>query len=65
MDDAESNAEAPDEPQDLSRTYAQDFVADADYIRSLPDLQNGPTSLIRGAQKFIQHVGISNFSRRF
>ena len=49
MDDTESNAEAPDEPQDLSRTYAQDFVADADYIRSLPDLQNGPTSLIRGA----------------
>ena len=61
MEDAASKAEASAEPQDLSRDYAQDFVVDADYIRSLPDLQNGPTSLIRGAQKFIQHVGISNF----
>jgi len=61
IEDAASKAEASAEPQDLSRDYAQDFVVDADYIRSLPDLQNGPTSLIRGAQKFIQHVGISNF----
>ena len=61
MEDEASKAEASAEPQDLGRDYAQDFVVDADYIRSLPDLQNGPTSLIRGAQKFIQHVGISNF----
>jgi GTP cyclohydrolase I len=61
MDDAALNVADPDESQELSRAYAQDFVADAEYIRSLPDLQNGPTSLIRGAQKFIQHVGISNF----
>ena len=61
MDDAASNVDCSDETQDLSRDYARDFVADADYIRTLPDLQNGPTSLIRGAQKFIQHVGISNF----
>ena len=61
MDDAAPNVDCSDETQDLSRDYAQDFVADADYIRTLPDLQNGPTSLIRGAQKFIQHVGISNF----
>jgi GTP cyclohydrolase I len=27
----------------------------------LPDLQNGPSSLIRGARRQIQHVGISNF----
>jgi GTP cyclohydrolase I len=27
----------------------------------MPDLQNGPSSLIRGAQQQIQHVGISNF----
>jgi GTP cyclohydrolase IB len=28
---------------------------------ALPDLQNGPASLIRGAKAVIQHVGISNF----
>jgi len=27
----------------------------------MPDLQNGPASLIRGARQMIQHVGISNF----
>ncbi len=46
---------------DLSRTYPESFAADADYRASLPDLQNGPASLIRGAQQQIQHVGISNF----
>ena len=61
MDDAALNVAAPDESQELSRAYSQDFVADAEYIRSLPDLQNGPTSLIRGAQKFIQHVAFPIF----
>ena len=27
----------------------------------MPDLQNGPSSLIKGARTEIQHVGISNF----
>ncbi|MFD3191342.1 GTP cyclohydrolase FolE2 [Sedimentitalea sp. HM32M-2] len=45
----------------LSRTYPQDFQADAAYKAGLPDLQNGPASLIRGAKQQIQHVGISNF----
>ncbi|MCH2075549.1 MAG: GTP cyclohydrolase FolE2 [Rhodobacteraceae bacterium] len=45
----------------LARTYPQDFVVDEAYKASLPDLQNGPTSLIRGARQQIQHVGISNF----
>jgi GTP cyclohydrolase I len=45
----------------LSREYPTDFHADPDYRASLPDLQNGPASLIRGARKRIQHVGISNF----
>ncbi|MBK0329064.1 GTP cyclohydrolase I FolE2 [Rhodobacteraceae bacterium F11138] len=45
----------------LSREYPQDFTVDAAYRASLPDLQNGPSSLIRGAQQQIQHVGISNF----
>ncbi|MFQ6553231.1 GTP cyclohydrolase FolE2 [Aestuariibius insulae] len=45
----------------LARTYPADFEVDAAYKASLPDLQNGPSSLIRGAKQAIQHVGISNF----
>lgn len=46
---------------DLSRVYPQDFRPDAAYKASMPDLQNGPSSLIVGADTLIQHVGISNF----
>jgi len=45
----------------LSRAYPEDFAVDAAYKDSLPDLQNGPASLIVGARTQIQHVGISNF----
>ncbi|PRX38180.1 GTP cyclohydrolase I [Meinhardsimonia xiamenensis] len=45
----------------LSRDYDSDFVPDEAYRASLPDLQNGPASLIRGERGLIQHVGISNF----
>ncbi|SHI61762.1 GTP cyclohydrolase FolE2 [Wenxinia saemankumensis] len=45
----------------LARAYPEDFVADEVYRASLPDLQNGPESLIRGGKQAIQHVGISNF----
>jgi GTP cyclohydrolase I len=45
----------------LSRAYPEDFVADADYRDTLPDLQNGPASLIVGERRVIEHVGISNF----
>jgi GTP cyclohydrolase I len=45
----------------LARDYPGDFAVDADYKATLPDLQNGPASLIRGANRAIQHVGISNF----
>ncbi|MCP5075885.1 MAG: GTP cyclohydrolase I FolE2 [Rhodobacteraceae bacterium] len=45
----------------LSRHYQDDFKVDATYIGNLPDLQNGPSSLIRGSKTAIQHVGISNF----
>ncbi len=45
----------------LSRQYQDDFAVDGDYIKQLPDLQNGPSSLIKGARTAIQHVGISNF----
>ena len=44
----------------LSDIYP-DFEADAAYRATLPDLQNGPASLIKGADRRIQHVGISNF----
>ncbi|MEO1796569.1 MAG: GTP cyclohydrolase FolE2 [Pseudomonadota bacterium] len=45
----------------LARAYPEDFEVDAAYKATLPDLQNGPSSLIRGARQQIQHVGISNF----
>ena len=45
----------------FSREYPAGFRPDAAYLRSMPDLQNGPSSLIRGAKARIQHVGISNF----
>ena len=45
----------------LARAYPEDFEVDETYKASMPDLQNGPSSLIRGAQQQIQHVGISNF----
>ncbi len=45
----------------LSRIYPRDFAVDDAYKASLPDLQNGPSSLIVGAKATIQHVGISNF----
>ncbi|SDC32383.1 GTP cyclohydrolase FolE2 [Ruegeria marina] len=51
----------PSNYPDLSRRYPADFVADEAYRSTLPDLQNGPASLIRGAKQQIQHVGISNF----
>ena len=45
----------------FSREYPTNFTVDAAYKASLPDLQNGPSSLIRGTKQQIQHVGISNF----
>ncbi len=45
----------------FSRDYPSDFKPDTAYLRTMPDLQNGPASLIRGANAPIQHVGISNF----
>lgn len=46
---------------DWNRSYPEDFEPSAAYLASLPDLQNGPESLIKGARTEIQHVGISNF----
>ncbi|RMA43358.1 GTP cyclohydrolase FolE2 [Rhodophyticola porphyridii] len=46
---------------EFARDYPADFAVDPGYKATLPDLQNGPASLIRGANRQIQHVGISNF----
>ncbi|WP_224814541.1 GTP cyclohydrolase FolE2 [Hasllibacter sp. MH4015] len=46
---------------EFKRDYPADFAVDEAYKASLPDLQNGPASLIRGENRRIQHVGISNF----
>jgi len=45
----------------FTRDYPSDFAINDGYKETLPDLQNGPSSLIRGAKQQIQHVGISNF----
>jgi GTP cyclohydrolase I len=45
----------------LARAYPEEFTVDEAYKATLPDLQNGPESLIKGAKRVIQHVGISNF----
>jgi len=46
---------------DYARIYPREFRVDDAYKDSLPDLQNGPASLIVGEKAVIQHVGISNF----
>jgi GTP cyclohydrolase I len=55
----------PDRPlsnyPDLARDYDAEFEVDAAYKAAMPDLQNGPASLIVGARTRIAHVGISNF----
>ncbi|HBZ45436.1 MAG TPA: GTP cyclohydrolase I FolE2 [Maritimibacter sp.] len=45
----------------LKRVYPENFEVTPEYKASLPDLQNGPASLIQGEKQEIQHVGISNF----
>ncbi len=52
---------AADDYPVLARAYPEEFTVDAAYKAGLPDLQNGPESLIKGARRQIQHVGISNF----
>lgn len=45
----------------LNRYYDPTFTVSDEYKASLPDLQNGPASLIEGADVPIQQVGISDF----
>ena len=51
----------PQQYPEFSASYNSDFTVNEAYRDSMPDLQNGPTALIRGAKQQIQHVGISNF----
>ena len=46
----------------VKRFYDPTFKVTDAYKASMPDLQNGPSSLIEGANVPIQQVGISNFN---
>ena len=56
MGEEHSNSYAPP-----IREYDRELTVSEKYIASLPDLQNGPSSLIQGAPVAIQQVGIHNF----
>jgi len=56
MGEEHSNSYAPP-----IREYDHELTVNEKYIASLPDLQNGPSSLIQGAPVAIQQVGIHNF----
>ena len=64
--DAESTIEAPKNKHSESyyapnRDFDTDYKPTKEEIKSFPDLQNGPSSLIQGAPVAIQQVGIHNF----
>lgn len=64
--DVSSHKEAPPTKfsvnyKDPDRIYDNTLNADSAYIDTLPDLQNGPSSLIQGSAVEIQQVGIHNF----
>jgi GTP cyclohydrolase IB len=44
-----------------TRVYDHGLEATSEYIESLPDLQNGPSSLIQGSEVNIEQVGTHNF----
>jgi len=51
----------PNRNRGPERRYDDEFVVTSDYKESLPDLQNGPSSLISGKPVSIPQVGIHNF----
>ena len=64
--DAESTVEAPANEHSVKyyepdRDYDTTYKPTKDDIKTFPDLQNGPSSLIQGAPVAIQQVGIHNF----
>ena len=64
--DAESTIEAPSNDyseryHEPNRDYDAGYNPSKDDIKTFPDLQNGPSSLIQGSAVEIQQVGIHNF----
>ena len=64
--DAESTVEAPENKHSKkyyqsNRDYDDNYKPSKDEIKTFPDLQNGPSSLIQGSKVAIQQVGIHNF----
>ena len=45
----------------VNNDYDYNYVPSEEDIKSFPDLQNGPSSLIQGSSVSIQQVGIHNF----
>jgi len=45
--------------QEFNHTYDSKFSPSKEYLKSMPDLQNGDT--IKGSKVGIERVGISNF----
>ena len=45
--------------QEFNHTYDYEFTPTKEYLKSMPDLQNGDT--IKGSKVGIERVGISNF----
>lgn len=45
---------------DPIRVYDKNLEATEEYIECLPDLQNGPSSLIKGSEVYIAQVGMHN-----
>jgi GTP cyclohydrolase I len=56
-----SNGVAVKTKEKSNSGYDYDFVVTPEYKATLPDLQNGPESLIKGSRVAIQQVGIHNF----
>ena len=64
--DAVSTTEAPNNKHSENyyapnRDFDTDYKPTEEHIKTFPDLQNGPSSLIQGAPVAIQQVGIHNF----
>ena len=47
--------------KNLNSVYPDEFIPNDKYLKTMPDIQNGSSALIKGSKKRIQHVGISNF----
>ena len=56
-----NNADQIFEDFQFDRQYDVSYKPTKEEIKSFPDLQNGPSSLIQGASVNIQQVGIHNF----